>query len=73
MTDELFDIPETLSPKESWKRQHSITTRIDDRGAWIASIGQMEEKGDEENQALFRLASRVGIPLWITIPNTDKQ
>ena len=28
MTDELFSVPEQLSPKEAWKRKHQITTTL---------------------------------------------
>ena len=73
MSDDLFpDMPETLSPREAWKREHGIWTiapiATDDE-YWLAGVGEMTpgskwSEGDTEDEALFRLASLLGIQTW---------
>ena len=78
MTD-LFDIPESKSPRLLWMEKHGIETwqpEIEDAfdGAkWCAcresdkdenGIPSYVGTGDTENDALASLAQRIGIRLW---------
>jgi hypothetical protein len=71
MTDELFAVPESLSPRLRWMRRHGITTRRNDITetpsanweAYQACSGDWEP-GDTEHDAIANLAEALGIRLW---------
>jgi hypothetical protein len=69
---ELFDIPETLSPRLKWMRKNSMVTAfVDDK--WLAEVAHYRngilifldrEKGDTEDESIVALAKKLAIPLW---------
>lgn len=70
---ELFEIPETLSPRLEWMRKHGIEVMDDafdafeGRDRWIAFLGPdpgVNEYGETKDEALARLAARLEIKLW---------
>lgn len=81
MTDELFTVPESLSPREKWIRKHGVTTELD-VSLDIAS-GETEytathpkaqrfENGTTTEFAIDELAIKLvqfGIPHWTTDPD----
>lgn len=73
MTDELFTIPESLSPKRKWINEHAIVIVPGYDNTWedgeiypfMATIpGHDEYFGGTEDEALIRLANALNIPLW---------
>jgi hypothetical protein len=76
MQDTLFDIPETLSPRLIWMREHGIATfshAPDADGEWTAQKYHVGESGlkfllrrtkPTEEEALTALALAAGIKLW---------
>lgn len=72
--DLLFTIPESLSPRMKWMREHDVHTRIcnDEEDPWTAWTGEEAEAipagrfsvGVDENQAIERLATFRGWNLW---------
>lgn len=65
MTDELFAIEETLSPKEAWKRKHGIRLYHNpEMKTPFQAIHEMHEVGMSEEEALAKLAARMEIKLW---------
>ena len=76
MTD-LFDIPESKSPRLLWMEKHGIKTRQLDFPErdydWMAwrkrdenanGIPAISGQGDTEGDAIADLAQRLGIRLW---------
>lgn len=73
---ELFDIPEHLSPRVEWMRRHRIRTlKGNDEeegepwGAWVGEEGRPLQGealtfAPTEDEALARLAKRLGLKLW---------
>lgn len=71
MTD-LFDIPETLSPRLKWMREHSMATElIADK--WLAEVAHYQDgilvfldraNGDTEDEAIVALAKKLNLKLW---------
>jgi hypothetical protein len=61
---ELFNIDESLSPREAWLRRHNVTTEFDhDDGEWHALDPRRPEiigTGRDEEAALFELARQHG-------------
>lgn len=72
--DQLFDVPETLSPKLKWMRKHNIETgelENDDGDKWTAwlqpdggGIPSTFCGGQTEEEALVSLALELGIKDW---------
>jgi hypothetical protein len=64
MTDNLFETPETLSPRLAWMREHGIELRETSLG-WLASseCGSCRF-GDTDDGALARLAWLLNLKLW---------
>lgn len=64
---ELFDIPPVKSPRLLWMEKHGITVErkaTSNGPRFIASGGGASAAGDDENEALQRLAMVNGIKLW---------
>ena len=77
---DLFTVPESLSPKEAWKREHGITVEHypehesdepmeDDFGneayPWTATRDQQWFSGAQtEEEALWILAQKLKIPFY---------
>jgi len=72
---ELFDIPETLSPRLAWLKKHGIFTNsefFDDSdeeyrwGAWLEGCQDYLRTGhgDTEDDALVDLAKKQNLKLW---------
>lgn len=76
--EELFILPETLSPRLAWMRKHGITTMPpadnDQEQDWLAwrksdEIGDLPPmdkvgEGGTENDALLDLAAKLNIKDW---------
>lgn len=66
---ELFDIPESKSPRLRWMEKHNISARQEPRGPggpliWFALNHQACARGDSEDEALASLAVKLGLKLW---------
>ena len=78
MTDELFHIDESLSPRLAWMRQHRIQTsesdlfKLTQHGKpWAAWISGKRTKAvaqyttaDTEDEAIIALAKKINLKLW---------
>jgi hypothetical protein len=67
MTDELFQIPETLSPRLRWMREHDIRIHRDSEEpheftAW--TLPDVSGYGATEDEALADLARKLNVKLW---------
>lgn len=66
---ELFEVAETLSPLEAWKRRHGITVRaamMDGRAIFIASVASGgNRRGNTQEDALIALAEHLQIHGWM--------
>jgi hypothetical protein len=69
MTDTLFDIPESPSPRLKWIRDHqvSLTSETTPAGhphwtAWV--FPDTSGYGATEDEAIADLAKKLSIPLW---------
>lgn len=66
--DELFSVPENLSPRLKWMREHGITTTKTtvtvEKDAVRAQCGNKTEISENELDALTALAKRLKIRLW---------
>lgn len=63
MNDNLFDIPETKSPRLIWMERHGIKTQ-EIKGSWAATASIFSCNGDTENDAIVSLAKKMNIKLW---------
>ena len=63
MNDNLFDIPETKSPRLIWMDRHGVWTQ-ELNGKWIATASIFDGRGDTENDAIVNLAKKMVIKLW---------
>jgi hypothetical protein len=68
---ELFDLPETKSPRLIWLEKHKIATlrgKPDSWAAWIIAkptkADQIIGYGETEDEAVVSLAIKLGIRLW---------
>lgn len=66
---DLFNIPETLSPRLAWMKRHGVITRKWANGTWWSCLeSDWEERnassGSTEDEAITNLAKRLNIPLW---------
>ena len=73
MSDTLFEIPEQLSPRLAWMREHKIDTMdkaydpFTGDHRWMAfKVSNIRTKdfGDTENEALSALAVKMNLKLW---------
>jgi len=72
MTAELFDMPESLSPKLRWMARHGIKVKQDAPDKWTAwrSLWSPEPSAlnsvtsNTEENALFELAVKTNLQLW---------
>lgn len=81
MTEQLLlDVPQQLSPRLAWMRDHGVTTRklpdewsnseCPETGEWISTWQATEEDskgwygGDTEDEAIVALAKAKGLKLW---------
>jgi len=72
MTAELFDTPESLSPKLRWMARHAIKVRQDAPDKWTAWRSLWSENlsplnsvtSTTEENALFELAVKTNLQLW---------
>ena len=68
--NELFNIPETLSPRLAWMRRHGINSRLMPDDTWYvwnySGLGHSlkQGRGNTEDEALTALAKQAGIKLW---------
>lgn len=65
MTDELFSIPPSDSPRLAWMKRHGVHTQQQANGSWYAwHNGAGDGKGDTEDEAIYAMAINAGIRLW---------
>ena len=67
MSEELFTLPVTESPKLRWMREHRLQTRHDDKtGVWTAFDAEMVTpfRGETEELALAAWALARRVKLW---------
>jgi len=74
MTSELFDTPESLSPRLAWMKRHSIGTYQIESGEWEAYKGRIVHgsfltplnaiRGKTEEDSLVALAHKFKLKLW---------
>jgi hypothetical protein len=72
MNDNLFDIPETLSPRIIWMQEHKVTTYPPNPslGCWAASrdtdppLDEFVGLADTELDALVDMARKINLKLW---------
>lgn len=71
MTDSLFEIPETLSPRLEWEarfcRNFNVTTQPPEKGQeeWTAITSQLTvTKADSEAEALRLMAAKLNEPYY---------
>ncbi len=77
MTDKLFETPESLSPREKWKRNWNITSNRSDEGEkWAVSAWRAGSAwsgvGETEDGAFDDLVKRMilaGVAHWKTDPD----
>lgn len=70
--NDLFEIPESKSPRLLWIEKHMITTRktgtdsdeLGDCQRWIAQNPMKIGYGHTEDEALTQLALKLGVKLW---------
>lgn len=76
MSDLLFSLPESLSPKRAWMALHGIETmegdKDEDGDAWWYAwqgefLGHRTVKGATENDALYALAIKIGVPFCLEV------
>lgn len=71
----LFDMPEQLSPRLAWMREHGIRIATDRRDAWGDNPDKVwpfhafvpfraEAFGDTEDEAIVDLAKQLNLKLW---------
>ena len=68
---ELFDLPETKSPRLCWLEKHGIVTlrgKSDSWAAWLKAkptkVDQTIGYGESEDEAIADLAIKLGLRLW---------
>lgn len=75
---DLFDIPETLSPRLKWMREHGIVAQfysldsMPPKTGWQAWVPMSTENawpqatafGDTEDEAIVALAKKLNLKLW---------
>ena len=68
MNDNLFDLPESKSPRLQWMDKHGIWTEerpdVEECNRWKASAAGMHGFGIFEIDALTELAGKMKIKLW---------
>ncbi len=72
MSDFLFDVPEQKSPRLLWLERHNIETRqtgtssdeLGDCMRWIAENPVGIGYGETKNEAVTKLALKLGIKFW---------
>lgn len=76
MNEQLFDLPETLSPRLAWMQKHDIATEANCKDVhgqtvpWLAHQRlRAEASGSTETEALQKLATCLRIPLWNEPPS----
>ncbi len=63
--NDLFEIPESLSPRLLWMEKHNIIIgAAPHRNQYYALAAKMDGWGDTEDEALTQLALKLGIRLW---------
>lgn len=64
---DLFDIPETLSPKLAWMRKHDCLSQRDMSG-WMCHFDSMDispiGNGITEDEAILDLCNKTGVSHW---------
>ena len=71
----LFDMPETPSPRLQWMREHDLKTlpniwdEFEDRERWAAYTGTIDDFpelhfGDTEDEAIVAFAKKQNLKLW---------
>lgn len=73
MTDNLFDIPEQLSPRLAWMKKHDIRINKDDnrddKRIWRACGEDQDDDtfegyGSTEDEAIVDIAKKLHLKLW---------
>ena len=71
MSDNLFEIPETPSPRLQWMRKHGVKTEKTEfvdfhqpEHAWKAESAGMVGVGPTEDDAIVDLAKKNNLKLW---------
>ena len=68
--NELFEIPESKSPRLKWMERHHLTVRLshdydDDEDVWQCLHGmKVIGEGGTEDRAITAAAKSLNIPLW---------
>ncbi len=63
--NDLFEIPESLSPRLLWIEKHGIIICYDSCRKQFYAIGANDTGwGDTEDEALTQLALKLGVKLW---------
>ena len=61
---DLFDLPESKSPRLQWMEKHGIRSRYCSCARWYAWSGMDDGWGDTEDEAITQLVLKLGIKLW---------
>lgn len=61
---ELFDLPESKSPRLQWIEKHAIECRNYSDGKCYSFTSTDSAWGDTEDEAITQLALKLGIKMW---------
>ena len=63
---ELFNIPEQLSPRLKWMKEHQVIVEKTDHGSpqFVAASGEDWAYGNTKDEAITDLAKKMGWRLW---------
>ncbi len=64
---ELFDIPESLSPRLAWLREHGLTLTCVSAGRWECALDSDNVgKGETPDEACIQFCLQTQLPHWTT-------
>lgn len=67
MTD-LFEIPESLSPRLAWLRDHGLALRKLESGRWECFLDDENfGRGEDQDEACISFCLKTKLPHWTTI------
>jgi hypothetical protein len=64
---DLFEIPESLSPRLAWLRDHGLTLKKLESGRWECSLDENNcGRGDSQDEACIDFCLKTQLPHWTT-------
>lgn len=64
--DKLFDVPENLSPRLQWMKDHQVTSEYipPTSAKYSVTSNGITVSDSSEMEALSKLASKLGVQMW---------